>query len=153
MSDVIALNEQLKALTQRVEDLQLTHQLIVSLDKNFAVQTQVLESIKKENERQNAQLTDYAAMLSKQHETLSTVINGQQTLQLKLETQEVKLAILEEELQSMKNKTSIDLHEVNKNTALGDLASATKKTVIPAGLGVLLYELLQALARNISGGS
>ena len=143
MSEAEVLLVQLRALEQRVDELQLTHQLISSLDKNLAVQVMVLENIKEENRRQNQQLQDFAAMVAKINENVLNIAQNQREQSLQLEAYSQRLSSIETELSAEKKRFLINTADLQRETTLAKLKGTTTKIGIPAGLGVLLYELIQ----------
>ena len=143
MGEAEVLLVQLRALEQRVDELQLTHQLISSLDKNLAVQVMVLENIKEENRRQNQQLQDFAVMVAKINENVLNIAQNQREQSLQLEAYSQRLSSVEAELSAEKKRFLINTADLQRETALAKLKDTTTKIGIPAGLGVLLYELIQ----------
>ena len=143
MGEAEVLLVQLRALEQRVDELQLTHQLISSLDKNLAVQVMVLENIKEENRRQNQQLQDFAVMVAKINENVLNIAQNQREQSLQLEAYSQRLFCVEAELSAEKKRFLINTADLQRETTLAKLKGTTTKIGIPAGLGVLLYELIQ----------
>lgn len=143
MGEAEVLLVQLRALEQRVDELQLTHQLISSLDKNLAVQVMVLENIKEENRRQNQQLQDFAVMVAKINENVLNIAQNQREQSLQLEAYSQRLSSVEAELSAEKKRFLINTADLQRETTLAKLKDTTTKIGIPAGLGVLLYELIQ----------
>lgn len=143
MSEFDVLKEQIRGLNNRVDELQLTHQLISSLDKNLALQAQALEHIREENQRQNQQIADLAAMLSKVSDTLTTLAQSQREQTMEYQNIKVRVNDIEAELSANRKKVEIDVTELQREDALSKLKKNTAQIGIPAGLGVLIYELIQ----------
>lgn len=143
MSEFDVLKEQIRGLNNRVDELQLTHQLISSLDKNLALQAQALEHIREENQRQNQQIADLAAMLSKVSDTLTALAQSQREQTMEYQNIKTRVSDIEAELSANRKKVEIDVTELQREDALSKLKKNTAQIGIPAGLGVLIYELIQ----------
>lgn len=143
MSEFDVLKEQIRGLNNRVDELQLTHQLISSLDKNIALQAQALEHIREENQRQNQQIADLAAMLSKVSDTLTALAQSQREQTMEYQSIKTRVNDIEAELSANRKKVEIDVTELQREDALSKLKKNTAQIGIPAGLGVLIYELIQ----------
>lgn len=143
MSEFDVLKEQIRGLNNRVDELQLTHQLISSLDKNLALQAQALEHIREENQRQNQQIADLAAMLSKVSDTLTALAQSQREQTLEYQNIKTRVNDIEAELSANRKKVEIDVTELQREDTLAKLKKNTAQIGIPAGLGVLIYELIQ----------
>lgn len=143
MSEFDVLKEQIRGLNNRVDELQLTHQLISSLDKNLALQAQALEHIREENQRQNQQIADLAAMLSKVSDTLTALAQSQREQIMEYKNIKERVSDIEAELSANRKKVEIDVTELQREDTLAKLKKNTAQIGIPAGLGVLIYELIQ----------
>lgn len=143
MSEFDVLKEQIRGLNSRVDELQLTHQLISSLDKNLALQAQALQHIREENQRQNQQIADLAAMLSTINNTISQMAQAQREQTIKYESMQSRVQDIEAELSANRKKVEIDVTELQREDTLAKLKKNTAQIGIPAGLGVLIYELIQ----------
>lgn len=120
-----------------------------NLDKNLAVQTEILKSIKEHNSKQDLRMDFQESQLREQHNTivainenLTELIAGQRELnegQRKLHT---RVDSLQERVDNNDDLHRIDLREVEKKKYSDILI----RYVIPAGgLAVIVYEIVKAM--------
>src|SRR5690606_23253390 len=112
--------------------------LLYSLDKNSALQTQLLESVVEHNKKQDARADKQEEMMMEQqkinikiNENLTELAEGQRTLNK-------RVGKLEERVDENENKHSLDLRDIDKEKNINIL----KKWGVPFSVGIAIGTFL-----------
>ena len=132
--------EQIKTLFKKVEGVESMRDLLYSLDKNSALQTQLLENVVEHNKNQDSRADKQDQMMAEQqqinikiNENLTELAEGQRTLNR-------RVGKLEEQVDINENKHSVDLRDIEKKK----YTDIFFKYILPTGGGlVILLELLK----------
>ncbi len=133
MEDKIALERhehQIKSLIKRVDEMGAIEKTLHSMDKNYALQSQLLQSIVDHNKKQDIRMDKQDVRIDLQQEVMTqmsdnlTLLNTE-IIEVKKEVKEVKVVQRESE-----KKNFIDTRDIWKDVLL--------KIVIPAGIGVVV---------------
>lgn len=127
--------EQIKTLFKRVDSMENMRDLLYSLDKNSALQTQLLESVVEHNKKQDARMDEQQQINVKINENLTELAEGQRTLNK-------RVGKLEERVDSNEDKHNIDLRDIEKKK----YTEIFFKYILPTGGGlIILLELIKVL--------
>lgn len=130
--------EQIKTLFKRVDNMENMRDLLYSLDKNSALQTQLLESVVEHNKKQDARADKQEEMMMEQqkinikiNENLTELAEGQRTLNK-------RVGKLEERVDENENKHSLDLRDIDKEKNINIL----KRWGVPFSVGIAIGTFL-----------
>lgn len=131
-------DERIKTLLKRVDNMEGLRDTLHSLDKNSALQTQLLESVVEHNKKQDVRADKQDQMMVEQqqinmniNENLTELAEGQRTLNK-------RVGKLEERVDDNEDKHSIDLRDIEKTKNIDML----KKYGIPFGVGIAIGTFL-----------
>lgn len=133
MSENLSCNvhaEQIKTLFKRVDELSDLQDIIHSLDKNLAIQTEMLKNIVKHNEKQDKRMDEQQEVIIKINANLTELNEGQKALNK-------RVGKLEDKVNENEQKKQIDIIDLLKNFVL--------KYAIPFGIVWGIIELIQNL--------
>ena len=106
--------EQIKTLFKRADDMESMRDLLYSLDKNSALQTQLLESVVEHNNKQDTRADKQDRMMEDQqqinvkiNENLTELAEGQRTLNK-------RVGKLENRVDENDDKHNVDLRDIEK---------------------------------------
>lgn len=98
---------QIKMLLKKVDDMDSIKEFIHNLDKNIALQTQLLQSVVEHNKKQDKRMDEQQEIIIKINSNLTKLYEGQKTLNNRVERLEVKVEKNEE-------KNNIDIRDVQR---------------------------------------
>ena len=132
--------EQIKTLFKRADDMESMRDLLYSLDKNSALQTQLLESVVEHNNKQDTRADKQDQMMEEQqqinikiNENLTELAEGQRTLNK-------RVGKLEDRVDENDDKHNVDLRDIEKKKYM----DIVFKYMIPAsGISIILLKLLE----------
>lgn len=132
--------EQIKTLFKRADDMESMRDLLYSLDKNSALQTQLLESVVEHNNKQDTRADKQDRMMEDQqqinvkiNENLTELAEGQRTLNK-------RVGKLENRVDENDDKHNVDLRDIEKKKHI----DIVFKYMIPAsGISIILLKLLE----------
>lgn len=134
--------EQIKTLFKRVDDMDSMKELIYSLDKNMALQTQLLQNVVEHNKKQDARADKQEKMMCEQqkinvkiNENLTELAEGQRALNK-------RVGKLEERVEQNEEKHTIDIRDFEKKKYIDILY----KIAVPFGIAaILILEIIKYL--------
>ena len=132
--------EQIKTLFKRADDMESMRDLLYSLDKNSALQTQLLESVVEHNNKQDTRADKQDRMMEEQqqinikiNENLTELAEGQRTLNK-------RVGKLEDRVDENDDKHNVDLRDIEKKKYI----DIVFKYMVPAsGISIILLKLLE----------
>ena len=135
--------EQIKTLFKRVDGMENMRNLLYSLDKNSALQTQLLESVVEHNNKQDIRADKQDQVTAEQqqinmkiNENLTELAEGQRALNK-------RVGKLEERVDTNENKHLIDSRDIDKEKKIGLLKKYGEPTVIIVAIGTILLKLIK----------
>ena len=135
--------EQIKTLFKRVDGMENMRDLLYSLDKNSALQTQLLESVVEHNNKQDIRADKQDQVTAEQqqinmkiNENLTELAEGQRTLNK-------RVGKLEERVDTNETKHLIDSRDIDKEKKIGLLKKYGEPTVIIVAIGTILLKLVE----------
>lgn len=131
-------DEQIKTLFKRVDNMETMKDLIYSLDKNMAVQTQLMESVVSHNVKQDIRMDEQHEINIKVNENLTKLTNQYTTLDDKVDIFGSKTEKLAKKVDENEIKHNIDLRDVEKQKYTDIL----KKYGVPFGIGIAIGTFL-----------
>ena len=138
--------EQIKTLFKRVDGMENMRDLLYSLDKNSALQTQLLESVVEHNNKQDIRADKQDQVTAEQqqinmkiNENLTELAEGQRTLNK-------RVGKLEERVDENDCKHLIDLRDIKKKKYTDILL----KIVLPIGGALLILEKIITAISNLN---
>lgn len=120
--------EQIKTLFKRVDEMSDLQDIIHSLDKNLAIQTEMLKNIVKHNEKQDKRMDEQQEVIIKINANLTELNEGQKALNK-------RVGKLEDKVNENEQKNNINIIDVIKNFLL--------KYALPIGIGIGIIELIK----------
>lgn len=125
---------EIKTLFKKVEEISDIRQVFHNLDKNMAVQTEMLKNIVEHNKKQDERMDKQDKRMDEQHKVMTQM--SENLTRLNTEVIEVKDEIREvKEVQSTnENKHLIDLRDINKE----EKTTFLKKYGMPLGIGIAI---------------
>ena len=132
--------EQIKTLFKRADNMESMRDLLYSLDKNSALQTQLLESVVEHNNKQDTRADKQDRMMEDQqqinvkiNENLTELAEGQRTLNK-------RVGKLENRVDENDDKHNVDLRDIEKKKYI----DIVFKYMVPAsGISIILLKLLE----------
>ena len=119
--------EQIKTLFKQAEDLYSLRDLVYSLDKNMALQTQLLKSVVEHNAKQDKRMDIQQEINAKINDNLTELVEGQKVLNK-------RVGKLEEKVAKNETKHNIDLRDIEKRKYTDILF----KYIFPIGGGIII---------------
>ena len=129
-----------ESMEKRVEKIESDKDFIYSLDKNMAIQTQVLKEISEHNKRQDARMDKQDKTMDEQHqvivsinENLTELTEGQRTLNN-------RVGKLEDKVDENEDVHMIDTRKIEKKK----YEDVLYKFVVPAGIiSIVVLEIIK----------
>ena len=134
--------EQIKTLFKRVDEMDTIQQTLHSLDKSYALQSQLLQNIVEHNKKQDERMNRQNEINIKQNETLSNINANLSNLNTRVEKLEQGQADLAKRVDENENKHNIDLRDIEKKKFTDMLIKYG--LAINGGL-VVLWEILKII--------
>ena len=134
--------EQIKTLFKRVDEMNAIQQTLHSLDKSYALQSQLLQNIVEHNKKQDERMNRQNEINIKQNETLSNINANLSNLNTRVEKLEQGQADLAKRVDENENKHNIDLRDIEKKKFTDMLIKYG--LAINGGL-VVLWEILKII--------
>lgn len=132
-------DEQIKTLFKRVDNMETMKDLIYSLDKNMAVQTQLMESVASHNAKQDARMDEQHEINVKVSENLTKLANQYTILDDKVDNIGSKTEKLAKKVDENENKSKIDMRDI------------LRRSLIPGGVGIGVGAFLIELIKILKG--
>ena len=130
-------------MEKRVEKLENEKDFIYSLDKNMAVQTEMLKSIVEHNNKQDLRMDKQDERLDEQHqvivsinENLTELTEGQRALNN-------RVGKLEDRVEENDTKHTLDLRDINKEKNKNILAKYAAPFSVGLAVGTLILEIIK----------
>lgn len=130
--------EQIKTLFKRADNMESMRDLLYSLDKNSALQTQLLEGVVEHNNKQDTRADKQDQMMEEQqqinikiNENLTELAEGQRTLNK-------RVGKLEDRVDENDDKHIIDRRDIQKEKDINIL----RKYGVPFGIGITIGTFL-----------
>ncbi len=134
--------EQIKTLFKRVDEMDIIQRTLHSLDKSYALQSQLLQNIVEHNKKQDERMDRQNEINIKQNETLSNINANLSILNAKVEKLKQRQADLAKRVDENENKHNIDLRDIEKKKFTDMLI----KYGLPISGGlVVLWEILKII--------
>ena len=131
--------EQIKTLFKRIDSMDSIKESYYNLDKNMALQTQLLESVVEHNKKQDARMDERQEIDIKINENLTELAEGQRNLNK-------RVGKLEERVDENDCKHLIDLRDIKKKKYTDILF----KIVLPTGGALLILEKIITVVSNLN---
>lgn len=140
---------EIKTLFKRVDDMDDIRGILHSLDKSYAVQSQVLQQMSERNDRQDKRMDEqdermgeYQDVMVKVSTNLTELAEGQRLLNQSHKDLGHEVKDLKQKVEESEEKNIIDVRDVNK----AKYTDVLFKYAIPAGgATIVLLEIVKAL--------
>ena len=131
-----------ESVENRIEKLENEKDFIYSLDKNMAIQTQVLKEISEHNRRQDVRMDKQDKRLDEQHEVIVSINENLTELTEGQRTLNNRVGKLEDKVDENEDVHMIDTREIEKKKYTDILY----KIVLPAGIvSVIVMEIIKLI--------
>ncbi|GEM_PF-4694952 len=133
-------DEQIKTLFKRVDAIEKRDDIIHNLDKNMALQTQLMKSVVEHNVKQDKRADDHQEIISKININLTELNEGQRTTNEELKSLGTRMDTVETKVDANEEKHNIDTRDIEKKRYIEVLS----KYVLSIGLfSLLILEVLK----------
>ena len=134
--------EQLKTLFKRVDNMENIGNAVHGLDKNMAVQTQMLQSIVEHNAKQDKRMDEQHQINIKVNDNLTILTEKYTKIDDKVNAIDNKTEELTKKVEVNEEKNTIDLRDINKKKYMDFIF----RYALPTSGGIiLLLELIKIL--------
>lgn len=123
-----------ESMDKRVEKLENEKDFIYSLDKNMAIQTQVLKEISEHNKRQDVRMDKQDKRMDEQHEVIVSINENLTELTEGQRTLNNRVGKLEDKVDENENIHMIDTRKIEKKK----YENIIYKIIVPSGVGMIL---------------
>lgn len=137
--------EQIKTLFKQVDNMDKMRESLYNLDKNSALQTQLLENVVKHNKKQDTRADKQDMVIAEQqqinvkiNENLTELAEGQRALNK-------RVGKLESRVNDNESKHNIDLRDLKKQKNIDILKRYGVPFGVGIGIGTFLIELVKIL--------
>lgn len=129
-----------ESVENRIEKLENEKDFIYSLDKNMAIQTQVLKEISEHNRRQDVRMDKQDKRLDEQHEVIVSINENLTELTEGQRTLNNRVGKLEDKVDENENIHMIDTRKIEKKK----YEDILYKFVVPAGIiSIVVLEIIK----------
>ena len=129
--------EQIKTLFKRVDDMEDIKKFLYSLDKSYALQSQLMANVVEHNQRQDERMDRQQEVIEKININLTELTEGQRKTNEELQSLGIRIDKVEDKVDANNEKGKIDIVVVAKNIIL--------KFLFPAGVLYGIIELIKGL--------
>lgn len=127
--------EQIKTLFKRVDEMDDFKKILHNLDKNYAVQTQMMKEMTEHNRKQDVRLDEQHEINMNINTNLTELAEGQRALNQ-------RVGKLEDRVNENEEKHSIDTRDIQKK----GYTDILYKYALPIGVGgVLILEIVKTI--------
>jgi len=131
-----------ESMEKRVEKLENEKDFIYSLDKNMAVQTEMLKSIVEHNNKQDLRMDKQDKRMDEQHQTIIKINENLTELTEGQRALNNRVGKLEDRVEENEDKQTIDIREIEKKK----YTDVLYKIVLPAGIvSVIVMEIIKLI--------
>lgn len=123
--------EQIKTLFKRVEGVESMKDFMYSLDKNMALQTQLMANVVEHNKQQDIKMEEFQNVIVSVNSNLTKLNEGQVELKDRVDT-------IEEKVENNENKHLVDMRDIDKEKNINIL----KKWGVPFSVGIAIGTFL-----------
>lgn len=129
--------EQIKTLFKRIEGVESMKDFMYSLDKNMALQTQLMSNVVEHNKQQDIKMEEFQNVIVSVNNNLTKLNEGQTELKYRVDT-------IEEKVEKNEDKHLVDVRDIEKKRHTDVLI----KYGLPAVGGlVVLIEIIKIFIR------
>lgn len=129
-----------ESVENRIEKLENEKDFIYSLDKNMAIQTQVLKEISEHNRRQDVRMDKQDKRLDEQHEVIVSINENLTELTEGQRTLNNRVGKLEDKVDENENIHMVDTRKIEKKK----YEDILYKFVVPAGIiSIVVLEIIK----------
>lgn len=129
-----------ESVENRIEKLENEKDFIYSLDKNMAIQTQVLKEISEHNRRQDVRMDKQDKRLDEQHEVIVSINENLTELTEGQRTLNNRVGKLEDKVDENEDVHMIDTRKIEKKK----YEDILYKFVVPAGIiSIVVLEIIK----------
>lgn len=123
--------EQIKTLFKRVEGVESMKDFMYSLDKNMALQTQLMANVVEHNKQQDIKMEEFQNVIVSVNSNLTKLNEGQVELKDRVDT-------IEKKVENNENKHLVDMRDIDKEKNINIL----KKWGVPFSVGIAIGTFL-----------
>lgn len=129
------LFKEVDSVKNKLEKIEDEREFMYKLDKNMAIQTEMLKSIVEHNKRQDARMDKQDKRMDEQHEVIVNINTNLTELNEGQKTLNKRVGKLEEKVDENEKKNKIDLRDIIKQFFI--------KYALPIGFVVGIIELIR----------
>ena len=134
--------EQIKTLFENTKDLRDTKEIIHSLDKNMALQTQLLQNVVEYDEKQDRRMDEQQKTIEKINDNLTELTEGQRRTNEELKSLGNRIDKVEHKVKNNEEKHSVDLRDVNKKKYIERIFTYA---IPSSGITIVLLKIIEML--------
>lgn len=123
--------EQIKTLFKRVEGVESMKDFMYNLDKNMALQTQLMANVVEHNKQQDIKMEEFQNVIVSVNSNLTKLNEGQVELKDRVDT-------IEKKVENNENKHLVDMRDIDKEKNINIL----KKWGVPFSVGIAIGTFL-----------
>ena len=144
--------EQIKTLyekdlttNKRIDGMGNLLEVVHNLDKNMALQTQMMLHMVERNDRQDKRMDDNDNIMVKVNENLTELAEGQKYLNLGNKQRDSEFIILKNKIDQNEDKHSIDVRDLDKERFKSILKKWGEPMAVISALGILLMKFIEII--------
>ena len=134
--------EQIKILFENTKDLRDIKEVIHSLDKNMALQTQLLQNVVEYDEKQDRRMDEQQKTIEKINDNLTELTEGQRRTNEELKSLGNRIDKVEHKVKNNEEKHSVDLRDVNKKKYIERIFTYA---IPSSGITIVLLKIIEML--------
>ncbi len=134
--------EQIKTLFENTKDLRDIKEVIHSLDKNMALQTQLLQNVVEYDEKQDRRMDEQQKTIEKINDNLTELTEGQRRTNEELKSLGNRIDKVEHKVKNNEEKHSVDLRDVNKKKYIERIFTYA---IPSSGITIVLLKIIEML--------
>ena len=128
--------EQIKTLFKRVEGVESMRDFMYSLDKNMALQTQLMTNVVEHNKQQDVKMEEFQSIIVSVNNNLTKLNEGQVELKDRVDN-------IEDKVEKNENKHLLDIRDIEKEKKIGLLKKYGEPAVIIGAIGTILLKVIE----------
>lgn len=138
-----SLYEKSKDTNKRIDEMGDIRSILHSLDKNYALQSQLMENVVEHNKKQDIRMDEQHEINIKVNDNLTRLADQYVALDDKVDTIGSETEKLAKKVDENENKHKLDIRDIDKDGKTNLLKKYGEPAVIIGAIGTILLKLLE----------